>query len=255
MTIRTKNPISKRFALVLLFVVAIGVATGAVIGRSGHAPFVEVRQSEPVTLPLVTSASSAVRVAAVERTSIGESPILAVSLQNISQKDIKAYSLGSGNQWVTSSYYFTETSFAPNAIEKQMIPLPARGFNSNRTEFIVTGVIFDDGTTDGQAISVFRLKETRDGLRDQSKRLMPCLSQLPATLTPQHEEVLSRCESEAGSLSLKGRSSDYDDGLQNAQREFLQQLGEIKGKVRAGDFSGAALQRDKVKNIFQTLSN
>lgn len=250
----TKNSLNRRFVLILLLVIAIGVATGAVIGRSGHAPFAGVGQSAQSGLPLVTSASSAVRVVTVDRINVGESPVLNISLQNISTKNIAAYSLGTGKRWVTSSFYFTETSFAPNAIEKQVIPLSLAGFGT-LTEFIVTGVIFDDGTTDGQAISVFRLKETRDGLRHQAQRLVPCLKQLPSTLTPQHAEALSRCESDANSLSLKGRSSDYDDGLQNAQREFLQQIGEIKNKVRSGDLPGAALQRDKVKRIFQTLSN
>jgi len=42
---------------------------------------------------------------------------------NISPKTIKAYSIGSGKGWVTKSYYFSETAFAPNATEIQIIPL------------------------------------------------------------------------------------------------------------------------------------
>ncbi|HXQ33275.1 MAG TPA: hypothetical protein VN843_04560, partial [Anaerolineales bacterium] len=88
---------------------------------------------------------------------------------------------------------------------------------------------------------------------DQANRLVPCLRQLPSMLMFQHEAALSHCESEASSLSTKGRSSDYDDGLQNAQREFLKQLGEIKSRVHSRDFPGAGHQRDKVLRIFQNL--
>ena len=252
MTKPTKTPITGRFAVVLLFVVVIGVATGAGISTSGPAPFTGVIQSKNAGLPLVTSASSAVRVISVERNNIGESPVLEVSLQNISTKNIEAYSLGSGKRWVTRSYYFSEESFAPNTTEKQIIPLSVPGFSPS-TELILTGVLFDDGTTDGEAIAVFRLKETHDGLRDQINRLLPCLRELPSTLTSQQEAALSRCESAASSLPIKGRSSDYEDGLQNAQRELLKQLGEIKSKVRSADFSNATRQRDKLIRIVQSL--
>ena len=152
---------------------------------------------------------------------------------------------------MTRSYYFSEEAFAPNSHETQILPLSVEGFI---TELSVSGVMFDDGTTDGDAIAVFRLKEARDGIRDQANRLVPCLRQLPSTLLSEHEAALSRCESEGSAFPTKGRSSDYGDGLQNAQREFLNQLSEIKSRVRAHDFSGAGQQRDKVIRIFHSLT-
>lgn len=249
----TKNLVTGRFVVILLVVVVIGIATGVVIS-TGPAPSTAANQPKNAGLPLVTSASAAVRVIGVARSTIGESPAVEVSLQNISTKNIKAYSLGTGKRWVTRGYYFSDEAFAPNTVETQIIPLSAAGSNPTTTELSVSGVMFDDGTTDGDSIAVFRLKEARDGIRDQATLLVPCLRQLPSTIRSEDEGALSRCEAEASASSAKGRSSDYDDGMQNAKREFVKQLVEIKTKVRSRDFSGAGNQRDRVLRIFQNLN-
>jgi len=204
----------------------------------------------------VTSATSAIRVVALQQTTIGSSPILNISLQNISPKTIKAYSIGSGKAWVTKSYYFSETAFAPTAVETHIIPLDSTTFRAASRQFTVTGVLFEDGSTDGQAVSVFRLRENWVGLRDYMSQLLPCLSQLPSTLAAQDEAALLHCENEAGRwAAAKGRSSDYEDGFQNAQRVSLSELNEIKTKIHSGDFSDAAKQRDKIVRISETLKH
>jgi hypothetical protein len=241
---------TRRFAASLTLVLLLGVVVGTLIGTSGKVPILVTAQDG---LPLVTSATSAIRVVALQRTTIGSSPILNVSLQNISSKTIKAYSLGSGKGWVTRSYHFSETAFPPNAIETQIIPLDSASFREASREFTVTGVLFEDGSTDGQAISVFRLRENWVGLRDYTSQLLPCLRQLPSTFTAQDEAALVHCETEAGKWSTKGRSSDYEDGFQNARREALTQLSEIKTKIHSGDFSDAAKRRDKIVRILETF--
>ena len=232
-----------RFAVSLTVVLLLGLVVGTVIGTSGKIRNLAMAQDG---LPLVTSATSAIRVNALQRTTIGNSPILNVSLQNISPKTIKAYSVGSGKGWVTRSYHFSETAFPPNAIETQIIPLDSTSFRAASREFAVTGVLFEDGSTDGQAISIFRLRENWLGLRDYTSQLLPCLRQLPSTLAAQDEAALAHCETVASMGLAKGKSSDYADGFQNAQRESLNQLSEIKSKIHSGDFSGASKQRDKI---------
>lgn len=241
---------TRRFIVLLTIVLLLGVVVGAVIGTSGKVPILLAAQDG---LPSVTSATSAIRITGLQRTAIGNSPILNVSLQNISPKTIMAYSLGSGKGWVTRSYYFSDTAFSPKAIEIQIIPLDTTSFSAASREFTVTGVLFDDGSTDGQAMSVFRLKENWVGLRDHTNHLLPCLRQLPSTLTSQDESALVHCETEAAKWSSKGRSSDYEDGFQNAQREFSNQLSEIKNRIHSGDFSGAAKQKDKVVRVFEAF--
>jgi len=244
---------TRRFAVSLTVVLLLGVVVGTVIGTSGRVPILATAQD---TVPLVTSATSAIRVVALQQTTIGSSPILNISLQNISPKTIKAYSIGSGKAWVTKSYYFSETAFAPNAVETHIIPLDSTTFRAASRQFTVTGVLFEDGSTDGQAVSVFRLRENWVGLRDYMSQLLPCLSQLPSTLAAQDEAALLHCENEAGRwAAAKGRSSDYEDGFQNAQRVSLSELNEIKTKIHSGDFSDAAKQRDKIVRISETLKH
>jgi len=241
---------TRRSVISLTVVLLLGVVVGTVIGTSGKVPILVTAQDG---LPLVTSATSAIRVVALQRTAIGTSPILNVSLQNVSPKTIKAYSVGSGKGWVTKSYYFSETAFPPNAIETQIIPLDSASFRAASPEFTVTGVVFEDGSTDGQATSVFRLKENWVGSRDYTSHLLQCLHQLPSTLAAQDEAALVACESEAAKWSAKGRSSDYDDGFQYAHSESSIRLSEIKSKIHSGDFSAAVKQRDKIVKILETF--
>lgn len=159
--------------------------------------------------------------------------------------------MGSGKSWVTTNYYLSETAFAPNAVETHIIPLESATFKVANRAFTVTGVVFEDGTTDGQAISVFRLRENWVGFRDYASRLLPCLRKLPPAFAAQDETALVNCRTEANKWSTKGRSSDYEDGFQNAHRESSAQLSEIQTKIRSGDFSNAAKQRDKTVKVLE----
>jgi hypothetical protein len=240
---------TRRFAISLTVVLLLGLTVGSVIGTS-KLPFWVKAQDGP---PLVTSATSAIRVVALQPTTIGDSRILEVSLQNISSKTIKAYSVGSGKAWLTRSYYFSETAFAPNSIETQIIPLDSTSFKAASRDFTVTAVLFEDGSTDGQAIPGDRLRESWAGLQDYANHFLPCLRQLPAILAAPDETAFTSCEGEAGKWPAKGRSADYEDGLRAAQRESLNKLNEIKTKVRSGNFSDAAKQRDKLVKIFESF--
>lgn len=243
--------ITRRFAVSLTAVLLLGVVVGTVIGTSGKGPIAVTAQRD---LPLVTSATPAIRVVAMQRTAIGNSPILNISLQNISGKTIEAYSVGSGKAWVTKSYYFSETAFTPNAIETQIIPLDSTNFRAASGDFTITGVLFEDGSTDGQAISVFRLRENWLGLRDYTSQILPCLRKLPSTFAAQDDAALVHCETEAGKWTpSKGRSADYEEGFQNAQRVSLTGLGEIKTKIHSGDLADAATQRDKIVKTFEAF--
>ena len=241
---------TRRFAVSLIVVLLVGVVVGAVLGTSGKVAMLATAQE---SLPLVTSATLAIRVVALQRTTIGNSPILNVSLQNISPKTIKAYSVGSGKGWITKDYYFSETAFPPNAIETQIIPLGSPTFRAASGEFAVTGVVFEDGSTDGQAIPAFRLRENWLGARDYISRLLPCLRDVPSTLAAQHEAAVVQCEAEMGRWSAKGRSSDYEDGFQNAQRESLERLSKIKNDIRSGGFSDAAKRRNEIVSLFESF--
>ena len=240
---------TRRFAVSLTIVLLLGVTVGSVIGTSKLPLLVKAQEG----LPLVTSATPAIRVVGMQPTNIGDSRILEVSLQNTSSKTIKAYSIGSGKGWVTRFYYSSETAFPPNAIETQIIPLDSVSFRAASREFTVTAVVFEDGSTEGQQIPGYRLRENWTGFGDYASHLLPCLRQLPSTLATQDEAALVNCETEAPKWSAKGKSADYEAGFQHAQRESLINLSEIKSKLRSRDFSEAAKQRDKIVRIFESF--
>ncbi len=242
---------TRRFAVSLTIVLLLGVTVGSVIGTAKLPLLVQAQDG----LPLVTSVTPAIRVVGLQPTSIGSSRILEVSLQNTSSKTIKAYSVGSGKGWVTRFFYFSDTAFLPNTIETQIIPLDNASFRAAGREFTVTAVVFEDGSTEGQAVPGYRLSENWTGFRDYASHLLPCLRQLPSTLATQDEATLVNCETEATKWSAKGRSADYEAGFQHAQRESLNKLGEIKGNVRSENFADAAKQRDKIVRVFESFQH
>lgn len=243
----TRTLKSRRFVFLAFTVLTLGAIVGAVVGRSERGT-----QATQTSDAIVTSHASTLRVVGVQRTTIGDMPVLKVSLQNLSSKNIKAYTVASGKGWMTRDYFFTDLSFPPNAIETEIIPLSVRSFEANSKEFAVTGVLFEDGTADGEGIPVFRLKERHDGLRDQSAKLLPCLQQI-ASARDRFESELSNCEIAAKRLSVKGRSGDYNDGLLHAQQEFLTRLGEIKNKLAGNDLAEALNQKEQTIRTFQKL--
>src|SRR5262245_15091550 len=115
-------------------------------------------------LPMVLSATSAIRVIEVQRPTIDDVEVLRVELQNTSSKTIVAYSLGSAERWVTTHRYFSDTAFSPGTTTTQLIPLENLDLEQASGGVGVTGVLFQDGTTNGQATSVYRLRENWMGL-------------------------------------------------------------------------------------------
>jgi hypothetical protein len=73
------------------------------------------------------------------------------------------------------------------------------------------------------------------------------------SLAAHHEAVVVQCEADMGKWSVKGRSSDFEDGFQNAQRESLERLSEIKNEIHTGNLSDAAKHRDKIISILETF--
>jgi hypothetical protein len=253
----TRNLKTRRFAVIAVSVTVLGILFGAVVGRSGPAGLFSRRVAQKDELR-VTNKTSAIRVVGMHQRSMGKNEVLFVAVQNISDRNIKAYTIARGKAWVTKSYLLSEESFAPNAIEEQIIPLTSGAFSAgDEKEFSVTAVLFEDGNGDGDAIFLSRLSETHAGMRDQADRLLPCLERLASAREFDQKPVLSACESEAVRMPVAGtgRSSDYENGLQNVQREILTQLTDIKDKVDSRNFADATSKKDKVTRIMKHLAS
>ena len=246
MTARLRSPIPVRLPAMLIaatFLLAAPAITAADLEATPA-------QAEGA-LPLVLSATPAIGVVAVELNETG--PLLRVSLQNTSPKTIMAYSVGSDEAWVTQGYYFSETAFPPNEVITTLLPVDRLSGETPSHNLTVTAVLFEDGTTSGRAIPAFRLREHWTGLTDYARRIVPCLQQLPKTLSARDEAAMIRCDAQAGRSSSQGRSSDYDDGLHNGRRKFSTALDDITAKIRSGDFSGAETQRDRIVSTLTSV--
>lgn len=253
------NPLARfktyRFAVIAVSVTLLGILFGAVMGRSGSTGFFSRTVAQKDQLR-ATNKTSAIRVVGMQQKRIGNNDVLFVSVQNISGQNIKAYTIARGKAWVTKSYLLGEESFAPNTIDEQIIPLNAGAFSAtDEKEFSVTAVLFEDGKGDGNAIFLARLSETYLGMRDQATRLLPCLEQLASS--SEQELVLSACEAEAVRMPVNGtgRSSDYENGLQNVQQDFLAQLTDIRDNVHSKNFAEAASKKEKVTRIMKGLAS
>lgn len=235
-----------RFATLAFVMVLFGILAGVVVTWTSKAQ----KQGREVISPRVISRTGSIRVVSIERTSLGDNPVMAIKLQNTTHKDIKAYTIASGKSWVTKNYFFTEQSFAAGTTVDQIIPLSsAQDFKIplNGPELSVTAVFFADTTSDGDSLYVSRLTDLHDGIRDQASRILPCLRGASPT---------TDCDAQALNLPLKqeGKSSDYEDGLEQARREILSQLSEVKEKTRTANLTEAVDKQEKVTKLFQGLA-
>jgi hypothetical protein len=163
---------------------------------------------------------------------------------------------------MTRNYFLGEESFAPGAIENQFVPLSSDTSQDLKIKFAsgneltIAAVLFADGKGDGAPLDVSRLTEKYAGMRDQAARILPCLRGLSLSPGAKHEVALAACEDEALRLPLKmdGRSSDYGSGLEDVQQGVLNQLKEIKERIRATQPNEAAAKQEKVTRILQRLA-
>lgn len=233
-----------------------GVLAGVVFGWPGKAKDNSL-QIPPTIEPTIVSKTSAIAVLQAELTTLGSNQLLTVKLQNVSGRDIKAFSIANGKSWMTRNYMLTDESFVAGATHNQIIPVTAdgiQGLKSNGKNFTIAAVYFADGKGDGLPVYVSRLADQWAGIRDQASRILPCLSGLSRRTPSQRSQ--SACESEALNLPVKadGMSSDYEGGLENAKREVLSQLKVAREEAKANRFVEAAAKEEKLTRRFQELA-
>lgn len=242
-----------RFATITLTSLGVGLISGVLVW-SGLA-------TRPQVEPTVASKTPAVRVLASERISVGGSSILAVKLQNTSNKDIQAYTISSGKSWTTRNYLLSEESFASGAIVDHLIPLSSDDaqspnvFANSTGRFFLSAVVFSDGSGDGDTRFVKMLSDERAGIRDQGKKIMPHLSGLFRPGSDQYHAITD-LESEIRKLPDKGESasSDYEIGLANAKRVLLKGAEDMKEKLQSNRLDEANIKRAKLSRIFQRVA-
>lgn len=242
---------TRQFGILTLVVIALGIIGGVVIAKTRRAKLVQqTLESSP---PVVVSLTSSIRVVEANSTIIGSSPVLNITLQNISSKQIKAYVISRGKGFYTKSYLFVETVFASNTTETSMVPWNDPPTNGIKKDWAVTGVLFEDGSVEGQASSTLKLIQTYRGAKDQAKRLSSCLQQLSHATSLQQKAALARCKTDVANLPVNEGSPDYQEGLRNAQLMFSTHLTEIQDMLAANRSEDALLKQQSVIRVFQHL--
>lgn len=242
-----------RFISLAVSAVVLGLAAGALFAW----PKTTKSQKSPIP-PSVTSKAESLKVISSELTSIGTNKIIAVKLQNVSNKEIKAYSIGTGKSWLTRNYMFGEDSLMPGQTVDQIIPLAASEKPADMKGRIaaqnlaVTGVLFEDGTAEGVSVSTLRLTEQYAGVREQSKRVLPCLRALASA----SETATRSCEEEISKLPTKapGKSADFEGGLESVQREVLSLLTDLKEESRLNHPDNFSRKQAKALMVFERLA-
>ena len=103
--IRIRQVIRKhRLLAILVCSACLGILTGVLVWAG------KARPAQGIN-PIVTSKTTAIGVVEAGNTNLGTIAMLAVRLRNVTDKDIDAYAIGSGQTWVTRSYYLTDESF------------------------------------------------------------------------------------------------------------------------------------------------
>jgi len=228
----------------------MAIVAGLFVGLSlGGAQGGRQKPQSTATLPRVLNETTALRITAVESQTIGTSVGTVISLQNVSNKTVKAYSIAHGKKWTTRNLFLADEAIAPNQIN-QYIATPG----DESVDYTVVAVQFEDGTCEGKPVFTYRLNEIYGGMQEQARAILPCLKKLDTVKGLRQESLIADCENLAAQLAVKGRTSDYSDGLTNAQAAFLTQIQDVKAKVKANNLMDAVASKDRALKIAQTLT-
>lgn len=240
------NKKKRTFLAATIMAVVAGLFVGVSIGgarRGNQIP------TSTAALPRVLNETTALRVVGVDSQPIGTSFGTVISLQNVSSKTIKAYSIAHGNKWTTRNLFLVDEGIVPGQINQYVAMDRDEG-----VDYSVVAVQFEDGTTQGKPVFTFRLNEIYGGMQAQARAILPCLARLSSPKGLQTESLVADCENVANKLSVKGGTSDYSDGLKNAQAAFLAHIQDVKTKVKANNLADATGSKDRALKIAQTLT-
>lgn len=249
------------------FLTLLAVALGCVVGGGALGLSRKSEHQQPIQPSnelTVMSKTPGLQVLASEKTTLGNNTILAIRLQNVSGKDIKALTISIGKSWVTRSYFLSEESIASGSISDLRIPLSSEAAQeitpSSQSHQVtltsVAAVFFADNTAEGDPPFARMLADQRAGISDQAKRILPKLRRL--SNGPGQEASLADLESEILALPTKGNgqsSPAYNDGLDTARTTLLNRLGEIKEKRHSQQIEQAATRQEKLKRVFESLAS
>lgn len=190
----------------------------------------------PQGAPRIENKTQSFQVANLELNAAGNDYL--VTLQNISNKNINGYSIGTGpGSTVEVELTTAERVISPGETTQERIPIShLRGSkipDQPLNPIIIRAVLFDDGTSDGDYKAIAPMKQRRLGAKLQLQRVNAILESAlstPGKITPDN---LNNIEAQISALSTEpsaGQPPMVQSGLKSAKEDVLSELESLKQK-------------------------
>jgi hypothetical protein len=157
-----------------------------------------------------------------------------LSLKNTYAKAINGYSIGVGaTSKITTDLTIGDNVIGPEQVVQVRIPASRLQMGGTGTSkpIIVLGVLFEDGTSDGDTQVIAEVTQRRIGARLQLKRIVPFLRAALASKNGNNTAILEQLKSQILSLPENpdpGQPPSIAGGLRSAKQDVITMLEEIE---------------------------
>lgn len=185
-----------------------------------------------------TNKTAALKVISVKKVE-SDLPMVEVTVQNQSPKNITSFMLAIGDLMILTDYVPDGTLFGPGEQNVQRISLgnfeAAAAKNPKQAgEVVVTAVYFDDRTGEGDARRVEMIRKRYEGIKEQIKLALPILRNALSS-SEDADNVLLAAESQVKNLPTEANNSrlspDYRDGRDVMKQSLGESIQKLKKKT------------------------
>lgn len=212
---------SSHILTISLAAICLGISIGLIFW-SASAEYIQE------TDPIITNQTNSLRVLSAKRKEVNGNSFITIKLQNVSSKNIKAYTIvRDKNSWMTEDS-LNIPLFTINELKEVTLP-----FDVKKQNLVIAAVYFEDGIGEGDPRFVEMIKSKHAGMRDQARRILPQIRKLLA-LNTDSEKTLSEFETEVLQLPINGNenssSPDYESGLNFVKEKLTKTIQSLKTK-------------------------
>ncbi|HEX8565585.1 MAG TPA: hypothetical protein VF648_07930 [Pyrinomonadaceae bacterium] len=246
-----KKKLNLRIVVSLFFIVcalSIGVAVFATIG-----------QSDVKKLHVENETDSLIVYSIKELERIGENSRLAITVKNVSEKPILAYSIGiSDNKTNKNSVNRIEINGAINnwfLKSNDINVTPFSVSSEGERTLTIAAVMFEDGSGEGISTDLSRLQEVRAGAMLAVKQITSILKSIGQDKNHALDSTIESTKEKIASLNENDVSENLRRGFVQAKDYYASELKDLKDKALANsNFNLNAEITKKVAKMERTLA-
>lgn len=245
-----------RFIVIVLVFACLALLVGAVAWATYNK---SLQESQP---PIINKTNTLQVVSAQENLD-GQLRVLEITLKNISNRNISAYTLLLGNAESTRDYAFSEELLSPEETSIERIALtknvgsPNTNINIGPENIIIAAVWFERGNGDGDPKYVTMLRDKHLGYKEGARRILPLLRQALERSKQNSDEALNELESQSSLLPNEDNSLaysvDYRSGLHLAKEHLGLKIRELKAKRSVVNFMEQQTRLKKLTESYEQL--